>query len=252
MRGPAPFFFAAVLILTASSTARAWAPETRAQMAEESVRLMPASLRMALETHREQLLRGVLAPMVGEDGPDHRAPWDNGRLGASVNREVRELIEALEQARPFTDIAERFGRLAHFVEDAGFPPGIGDGDDGSRYRHFSGFCESRRERFPIVFYGHANAELKARAFDAFALGIMNRARENDGGLERAYAAAGDPPDPSHFGDRSIPFAVGSLAYSNTITDIVRVWLAAWQQAGGDMGRTPYWKPPTTVADQEKP
>ncbi len=252
MRGPVPFFFAAFLILAASSTARAWAPQTRAQMAEEAVRLMPASLRMALETHREQLLRGVLAPMIDEDGPDHRAPWGKGRLDASVKREVRELIEALEEARPFADIAARFGRLAHFIEDAGFPPGIGDQEDGSRYRHFSGFCESRRERFPIVFYGHDDDALAGGAFDAFAVRIMKRARENDRGLQRAYAAAGDPPDPAHFGDRSIPFAVGSLAYSNTITEIVRAWLAAWQQAGGDMGRTPYWKPPTTKADQETP
>ena len=41
----------------------------------------------------------------------------------------------------------------------------------------------------------------------------------------------------------LPFAVGSLAYSRGITNIVRVWLSVWQRAGGDMGRIPYWTAP---------
>ena len=56
---------------------------------------------------------------------------------------------------------------------------------------------------------------------------------------RAYAAAGDPPHPSAFDDRSVPFAIASLSYSHAITDVARAWLAAWSQAGGDVGRTPY-------------
>jgi hypothetical protein len=33
--------------------------------------------------------------------------------------------------------------------------------------------------------------------------------------------------------------VASLQYSRTVTDVARVWLAAWAQAHGDLTRTPY-------------
>jgi hypothetical protein len=60
-------------------------------------------------------------------------------------------------------------------------------------------------------------------------------------LNGAYAAAGEPPKPAAFDDRSIPFAIGSLSYSHSINNVVRVWLAIWRIAGGDLGRTPYMK-----------
>ena len=44
---------------------------------------------------------------------------------------------------------------------------------------------------------------------------------------------------SDFDDRSVPFAIGSLSYSRSINDVVRVWLTVWENAGGDMGYTPY-------------
>ena len=71
---------------------------------------------------------------------------------------------------------------------------------------------------------------------------MRRSRADDADLARAYAAAGDPPAESAFDERSVPFAIGSLAYSRSVTDIVRVWLTAWAEAHGDLGYTPYRNP----------
>jgi hypothetical protein len=220
---------------------RAWAPETRMAMADEATRLMPRSLRLALEAHRVGLMTGVLAPLTEEDAPAHRTPWAGGQLDGSVAVEAADLVAALGVQTPFESLAERFGRLAHFVMDSGFPPGVGDAASGERYAHFARFCESRREKFPLVFYGHENDALAARDWRKFALEVMERSRTDDRMLARAYAAAGRPPAASAFDDRSIPFAVGSLAFSRSVNDVVRVWLAAWEEAGGDVGRTPYRK-----------
>jgi len=230
----------AIVLGCSVTAAAAWTPETRVRLVDEAVRLMPTSLRLVLEKRAVEIRRGMLGPMASEDDPSHRAPWLEGTLDEALAAEVRELVGALEQQTPFNELAMRFGRIAHYVADSGFPPGMtADGD--SRYQHFAGFCESRRERFPLVFYGHDDTALSDGDYRAYALGVMHRARDNDRELARAYASAGDPPDPDSFDDRSVPFAVGSLSYSQTFTDIVRVWLAAWEQAGGDMGRTPYRK-----------
>jgi hypothetical protein len=81
--------------------------------------------------------------------------------------------------------------------------------------------------------------LAADDWRGFALREMERAAASDADLARAYAAAGDPPAAAAFDDRSIPFGVGSLAYSRSITNIVRIWVHVWRKAGGDMGRMPY-------------
>jgi hypothetical protein len=222
--------------------ARAWAPQTRVRMTDEAVRFMPATLRLALETHRESLLRGMLGPQTREDNPEHKPSWSGGTLESRIDEEARGLLETLGQPRPFEEIAEQFGILAHYVMDAGFPPGVSDGDGDARYAHFAAFCEERRSRFPLVFYGHDDPALERHDYLAFARGLTRRSRDEDRVLARAYAAAGDPPNPAAFDDRSVPFAVGSLCYSRTINDVVRVWLAVWNRAGGDTGRTPYAKP----------
>ena len=228
-----------LLVLTCGAPAMAWAPETRVRQLDEAVRLLPASLRLALESHRTALLRGALEPLKREDDADHLPPWAKGSLDKRLDREIAALLALLEGPVDFDRVANAFGRVAHFVADAGFPPGIGDPNAGGRYRHFAAFCESRRDRFPFVFYGHDDAALEDGNFSEWSISVMERARDEDGSLARAYAAAGDPPAEWAFDDRSVPFAIGSLAYSHTITDIVRVWIALWQKAGGDIGRTPY-------------
>jgi len=232
----------ALLVIYLSSQGYAWAPETRVRMTDEAVRFMPPSLRLALENHRKALLRGVLNPMKAEDGPEHRAPELNGTLDVKIATEATRLSAMLREQTPFSKIAEQFGTLAHYVLDSGFPPGVrADGE--SRYRHFAEFCEDRRERFPLVFYGHENAALAERDYRAYALEVIERSATSDRQLAYVYDRHGEHPHASSFDDRSVPFAVGSLSYSRSINDVVRVWLTVWEDAQGDMGRTPYRKSP---------
>ncbi len=239
MNGPLQRLPVALALTLGLSPLLAWAPETRVHMVDEAIRFMPASLRTALESHRQALLRGMLTPMTGEDGAGHRPPWSDGSLDDTLEREAHWLLETLAQPTPFDEVAERFGSVAHYVADVGFPPGASRDDGASRYSHFARFCQDRRERFPLVFYGHDDEALAADDYCEFARQQMQRASEDDRELARVYAAAGDPPDPAAFDDRSVPFAVGSLAYSRSITNIVQVWLHIWNRANGDMGRTPY-------------
>jgi len=240
--------FVLVFSWICTSPARSWKPETRVRMVDEAVRLMPASLRLALEHHRKALLGGALEPMTGEGGPAHLPPWQEGTLDSQVAVSALGLVASVENAAPFREVARGFGELAHYVADAGFPPGASGQAGLGRYEDFAAFCESRIERFPLVFYGHQELEPGDDAFNTFTLRILNRARAEDTELARAYAQAGDPPDPAAFDDRSVPFAVASLSYSHSVTDIVRAWLAAWKQAHGDTGRTPYTKPPERTAE----
>lgn len=225
--------------------ARAWTPATRVQLTDASIRFMPASLELVLKRHREDVRRGMLEPLTREDSPPHLPPDLGGTLDRSIADAAASLIDAVQHPETvrFSEVARRFGVLAHFVSDAGFPPVVSGPGDAVRYRHFGKFCESRRDKFPLVFYGHADVDLARGDFLAFARRVLDRSRVEDANLARAYAAAGTPPNPAAFDDRSIPFAVGSLSFSRTVNDIVRAWLAAWERAGGDLGKTPYVNAP---------
>ena len=228
-----------LLLLTTLAPTYAWAPQTRVHMLDEAVKFMPPTLRTVLEEQRESLLRGALETMKLENGSRETAPWLGGKLDSQVEAEAAKLAALLKEPKPLDQVARQFGRLAHYILDAGFPPGAtADGD--ARYDHFSKFCESRRERFPLVFYGHEHEALgKSPNYAAYALDVLERARQNDRKIAYTYERAAKHAHADDFDDRSVPFAVGSLSYSRSINDVVRVWLTVWENAHGDMGYTPY-------------
>ena len=228
---------AASLVLLPAD-ARAWTAPTRVRMVDDALKLLPPTLRKVLEKRRKEVLRGMLDPMTREYGAAHRPPWDRGSLDASVDDAAKALVASVGSTS-FRNVAQRFGTLAHYVADAGFPPGAGGTRDERRYAHFAAFAEGRRERFPLVFYGHDSAALARGDMKAFAIEAMERARAEDVTLARAYAAAPSWDDPVAFDDRSVPFALASLSYSHAVTDIVEAWLAAWTKCNGDLGGTPY-------------
>ena len=158
---------------------------------------------------------------------------------ALPDEKVRDLVSGASTRVSFHDVARRFGVLAHFVADAGFPPAAAGAAGARRYAHFAALCEARRPRFPFVFYGHGNDALSEDDFRTFTLKILERARAEDVNLARAYAAAPSWTDANAFDDRSVPFAIASLSYSRSVTDIVQAWLAAWRDCHGDLVGTPY-------------
>jgi hypothetical protein len=184
-----PSLTVAALIATAfvGAPARAWTGPTRVRMIDDATKLMPPTLRTVLERRREAVLRGMLLPMTREDDPAHRPPSEGGSLDAAVDAARRELIDAANAHLTFDEIARRFGALAHFVADAGFPPGAGGSSGDRRYAHFAAFCESRRPRIPLVFYGHDNEALARGDFRAFTAGVLSRARAQDTDLARSIS-----------------------------------------------------------------
>ncbi len=238
MRASRPVFVVLFLIASAS-TASAWTPSTRIGMVDDAIKLMPPSLRNVLEKRRNDVLRGMLEPLTQEDTLAHRPRWENGTLETSVETAARDLVAAVTTQVSFHDVSRRFGVLAHFVADSGFPPGAGGATGASHYAHFASLCEARRPKFPLVFYGHDNASLAKNDFKSFTLTILERARAEDGVLSAAYARAGHEGNVAAFDDRSVPFALASLSYSRSVTDIVQAWIAAWRECGGDLGGMPY-------------
>src|SRR5438876_160744 len=73
-----------------------------------------------------------------------------------------------------------------------------------------------------------------------ASAIRSRYRDDQQRLTLAYhPPGGRPVRPSDFDDRSVPFAIASLAYSHAVADVASVWIHVWRRANGDLSGTPY-------------
>ena len=96
------------------------------------------------------------------------------------------------------------------------------------------------DRFPLVFNGYDGSPLDGGDLIRFVGSVRARYESDRDRLHLAY----HPPDgrrvlPSDFDDRSVPFAIASLAYSHAVTDASHLWIAIWRRANGDLSGTPY-------------
>ena len=191
MRAPGTFL-AATILLGFVTQRTAWTAATRVVMIDDAIKLMPPSLRSVLEHRRNDVRRGMLEPMTQEDTPAHRPPVGRRepRRPPSMAPPAISFRARRPACRSTTSLAaSACSRISSRTPDSPRrPPGA---PGASRYAHFAGFCETRRSRFPLVFYGHDNAALAKSDFKSFTADVLDRARAEDANLARLYAEASD-------------------------------------------------------------
>lgn len=254
MRGPAPrsllaaAVIAGAISLAAWSPAQAWSESLRQRAAIEAIRMMPASLRLLLERHRDALLTGLHEAAGKEKEPAHNfLPRQQGVSAATDLRDaVLAAIEGIDSHANFSVVAQRFGRVAHHVGDLNNPLRVSDADprEAAWEKDYAAYVESNLAAYPLVFHGWDNAGLDgagpaAQQLMAFAQSASSRARGYYPPLKTAYDPASKVPVAARFDVRSLPYGIGSLSWSHTVTDTARVWLFIWKQAHGDLYGTPW-------------
>ena len=219
--------------------------------AGHAVRLMPTTLRMLLEKHRDALIAGIREAArtpAGEQDPRHNLAENRGGPDAatSLSEAVTAAIEAINRQQPFDEVARHFGRVAHFAGDLTWPARVADTDPGeaSWERDYATYTERHLHTFPVVFHGwkdryldREDGSVASRIVD-FAGAAGGRTREYYPAISMAYDPANPRPVADRFDVRSLPYGIASLSWSHHVTDMARVWLFIWRQAHGDMHGTP--------------
>jgi len=233
----------------ASGLASAWTTATELRVAREAVRLMPLALKTILEVRGAELAAGVREGAFQEGSPEHTLnPGQRGPTAATrLETITSEIVAMIDGHVPFATVARRMGVAAHIVCDLNNPLHVSAEDPGeARYAlDYAQYVETNLGKFPLVFYGWANANLDAPVGSrrggvaAFAAETAQRARSYYAPIGRAYDPAATSPLTERFDVRSLPFGVGSLSYSNSVTDTARLWLHIWKRAHGDLRGTPY-------------
>jgi hypothetical protein len=246
---------AAVLLLGAgppgAGDARAWTRATDERVVREALRLMPRSMRSVLAPHLDSLVAGTREAASEEPAPIHgfnpsqKPPSAASRLEDLVPRAVA----AIDQHKPFAEVARLLGRIAHYAGDLNNPLQVSaDDPDEPRYAAlYTLYVENNLPKYPLVFYGCDDPALDAartarEGLREFAETTARRSRASYAPIRAAYATEGPRarvPQARKFDERSLPFGVGSLSWSRTVTDTARLWRHVWKHAGGDQAGTPY-------------
>ncbi len=237
--------------LCAAPAAHGWTPKTQVLIAESALAIAPVDLRHQIDKHIDQFRRGSVAPFQNGDATAHYKNGNgSGSLDRSIAAETERAIGALRAHRPFRDVVFQLGVLSHYVADANNPLSTAESDPSEqRYSgDFLSYVEGVQDRFALVFYGDGRDLAGPGALGPLLDRTLARSRELYPAIGREYRRVSGPPGRLKFDDKSVAFAVGSLAVSHAVSDVGAVLRYVWLEAGGgDFRRLPL-TPPTADDD----
>jgi hypothetical protein len=230
--------------LGVSSDARAWTEATRLRMVRDALKVTPPALDAVLDHYRRELERGMLAPSKHEDEEVHYQNAEGGGLAAAAAaRKSREALALASEKGALKRFVFEMGALAHLVSDVSFPLNASDADPREPlYREaYRSYLEGMLDRIPFVLDETPAPALDRGDIEGYLRERAKRAGRGYASIGPAFKDDGTPRSPEALDERSVPFGLGSLAYSQAVNDIARLWAAVWQKSGGDM--TPPALPP---------
>lgn len=223
---------------SASLPANAWTGATRARMIRDALKVTPPSLNAILDHYREDLDRGMEIPSSHETEEVHYQLADGsaGLAAAAVAQKKEEAQALLAGKHGLRKFAFEMGTLAHLTADVSFPLNASDADPREPlYREaYRAYVEHALDRIPFVLDPAAATGVDDVGVEARMMESARRTARNYDQIGVAFKDDGTPRTPQSLDERSVPFAVASLAYSQAVNDIVRVWCRLWRASGGDM------------------
>ena len=126
----------------------------------------------------------------------------------------------------------QMGLLAHLVADVNFPLNASDADPREPlYRDaYRQYVETMLTRIPYVLNVATGPALERDGVEAYLMAGAARAGRDYGAIGPAFKDDGTPRSAAAVDERSLPFGAASLAYSQAVNDIVRLWEQVWKAA----------------------
>jgi hypothetical protein len=220
-----------------SASAFAWTNPTRMRMIGDALKVAPPGLAAILKKHRAELERGMTDPSRHEDEEVHFLRADGGGLAAdaAVLKE-KEAKSLLSKKGTLPRFAYECGALAHLVADVSFPLNASDSDPREPLvrEGYRQLLERLLDRIPFVLDPAPAPLIDSGDLRPYLLESARRAARSYARIAPAFKDDGTPVSPQAVDERSVPFGVGALAYSQAVNDIARIWALLWREAGGDM------------------
>ena len=224
----------AAIRAAASDPAAAWSEGTRARMLRDALKVTSPGLDAVLTHYHKDLERGMLELTPYEDEEVHYQVAGGGpglaaAAAAKVAAEAAPLVLQKHGLRKFTF---QMGLLAHLVADVNFPLNASDADPREPlYRDaYRKYVERMLDRIPYVLDQSPAPALERDGVEPYLMAGAERAARDYRAIGPAFRDDGAPRSAAAVDERSLPFGAASLAYSQAVNDIVRLWERVWKEA----------------------
>ena len=209
-------------------------------MISDALKVAPPGLAAILKKHRKDLERGMTLPSKHEEEEVHFLRAEGGGLAAdAVILKTRQAKDLLAEKGKLDRFAFEAGALAHLVSDVSFPLNASDADPREPLirEAYRTLIERSLDKIPFVLDPAPAPLSDSGGLRAYLVESARRAARSYARISPAFKDDGTPVTPQAVDDRSVPFGVAALAYSQAVNDVVRVWAVLWRESGGDMSGT---------------
>ncbi|MDX1583599.1 MAG: hypothetical protein R3338_08370 [Thermoanaerobaculia bacterium] len=220
--------------------AGAWSPATEEAIARTAFRISPPHLVKLAEIHEGAFEQGMRdAARHEQERLAVHLGADRGALERLLRREIDQAVQIMRERRPIEEFVYQLGVVAHLTADLNHPIHVGSDErlDAKRI-DYEQYLERRRARFPTVFYGIESP----RTLDRVIRRARARSRTYEPLLRSEYFRGGASRWSRQFDDRSTAFAIASLSWSHSVSDLVNIYYEIWRQVGGDTGNASLLRP----------
>lgn len=209
-----------------------WTLATERALAHAALDLGPPNIQYLVSIHQRAFEEGLTdAARHEQQSPDLHLGADRTGLERLLRKEIEQAVLIMKKRDPIEHFVYQLGVIAHLTGDLNNPFHLGaDPELDSRRADFEQYLERRRARFPTVFYGIE----PDRAVDRVIRRSQARARSFSPLLHYEYFGKGEERWSRQFDDRSTAFAVASLSWSHSVSDLVNIYYELWGEAGGDV------------------
>lgn len=231
------FVLVAAIVSLSFAPAMAWTDETRLRMLADALKVAPPGLAAILKKHRKDLERGMTVPSKHEEEEVHFLRAEGGGLAAdAVILKTKQAKDLLSKKGTLDRFAFEAGTLAHLVSDVSFPLNASDADPREPLirEGYRTLIDRWLDKIPFVLDQAPSPLAKSGDLRTYLQESARRAARSYARISPAFKDDGTPVTPQAVDDRSVPFGVAALAYSQAVNDVARVWTLLWREAGGDM------------------
>jgi hypothetical protein len=234
---PRAFGLFLITVLLSSVPAMAWTEATRLRMLRDALKVAPPGLVAILKKHRADLERGMTDPSRYESEEVHFLRAEGGGLAAdaAIHKE-KEAKDLLAKKGRLPRFAYEVGALAHIVSDVSFPLNASDSDPREPLirEGYRGLIERSLDKIPYVLDPKPAPLIDSAELRPYLIESARRAARSYARIAPAFRDDGTPVSPQAVDERSVPFGIAALAYSQAVNDIARIWALLWRESGGDM------------------
>lgn len=190
--------------------------------------LMPQGLQNQILKHRRETLAGCLDVL--------RAGYNANEAEEEIKESFNLLIKYLDSKVPFSKSCYQLGKISALINEYASP--IRGTTLHQEINLFKEFVLNETKGFPLTINQQGEGFIKERDLDGYLsfqyLRNIVRREQIESELRRSSDQNGWSQQ------KSAIYGLAALCYNDMVVDTSRLWLMAWEKAGGSTNDAPYF------------